>query len=405
MVTICLFIFMSNALAQNQYMYIMKDGAVIKKQSIQPADLDSVVYTEPAHAVTTAEASSIGATTATCGGSIFNNGLTVTARGVCWSTTTMPTIALSTKISNGTGTGAFSSSLTGLVSNTKYYVRAYATNNSGVTSYGAEVSFTTYPIDISAALIPAGTFTMGSPVDEVGRDVNETEHQVTLSTYRMSKYEITNAQYATFLNAKSIGSNGIWAGAKVYKIQTLIYANSSMGLTYSGTQWVSVAGYENAPVINVTWYGATEFANYVGGGLPTEAQWEYACRAGTTTPFNTGALLTNLQANYYWASPYVAGTNTATTSPGKTQTVGTYAANAFGLYDMHGNVIEWCSDWYGTYPTTAQTNPTGAATGSYRVIRGGGWSYYAQYCRSAFRFYYSPFDGYDDFGFRVVFVP
>jgi len=212
---------------------------------------------------------------------------------VCWSTTTMPTIALSTKISNGTGTDGFISSLTGLTSNTKYYVRAYATNSTGVTSYGAEVSFTTYPIDISAALIPAGTFTMGSPVDEVGRDVNETEHQVTLSTYRMSKYEITNAQYATFLNAKSIGSNGIWAGAKVYKIQTLIYANSSMGLTYSGTQWVSVAGYENAPVINVTWYGATEFANYVGGGLPTEAQWEYACRAGTTTPFNTGALLTN----------------------------------------------------------------------------------------------------------------
>jgi formylglycine-generating enzyme required for sulfatase activity len=261
---------------------------------------------------------------------------------------------------------------------------------------------------IPTSAIPAGTFTMGSPITEVNRNTDETQYQVTLSAFRMSKYEITNAQYAAFLNAKSIGSTGIWATAPVYNTQVLIYASSGSydwGLHYSGSQWVPVAGYENAPVINVTWYGATEYATYIGGTLPTEAQWEYACRAGTTTPFNTGALLTNLQANYNWASPYVDGTNTVTTYPGKTQTVGTYAANAYGLSDMHGNVFEWCADWYGTYPTSAQTNPTGATTGSYRVRRGGGWDYGAQACRSAFREIAYPDNISNGLGFRVVLVP
>jgi formylglycine-generating enzyme required for sulfatase activity len=258
---------------------------------------------------------------------------------------------------------------------------------------------------IATALIPAGTFTMGSPLTEVNRYSDETQHTVTLTAFRMSKYEITNAQYAAFLNAKSIGSNGIWNTAPVYKTQTLIYANSSMGLTYSVSQWAPVTGYENAPVIYVTWYGATEYATYVGGTLPTEAQWEYACRAGTTTPFNTGDFLTNLQANYDWAYPYNGGTNTVTTYPGKTQAVGTYAANAYGLSDMHGNVWEWCSDWYGTYPTSAQTNPTGATTGSYRVIRGGSWGNNAQDCRSAIRFRNYPNSDNYYIGFRVVLVP
>ena len=256
---------------------------------------------------------------------------------------------------------------------------------------------------IQTVLIPAGMFIMGSPESEVNRYPNETQYPVTLTAFRMSKYEITNAQYAAFLNAKSIGSNGSYA-TKGYGTQTLIYAHS-WGLTYSGTQWVPVTGYEDAPVIYVSWYGATEYATYIGGTLPTEAQWEYACRAGTTTPFNTGNFLTNLQANYEWVYPYNGGTNTVTTSPGKTQTVGTYAPNAYGLYDMHGNVWEWCADRYGTYPTTAQTNPTGATTGSNRVIRGGGWRNRAQHCRSAFRNSGSPDGSYYFFGFRVVLVP
>ena len=255
---------------------------------------------------------------------------------------------------------------------------------------------------IQTVLIPAGMFIMGSPESEVGRDANETQHPVTLTAFRMSKYEITNTQYAAFLNAKSIGSNGSYATTG-YGTQT--YAYSSGGLTYSGTQWMPATGYENHPVINVTWYGATEYATFIGGTLPTEAQWEYACRAGTTTPFNTGDFLTNLQANYYWQYPYNGGTNTVTNFPADTQTVGTYAPNAYGLYDMHGNVWEWCSDWYGTYPTTAQTNPTGTTTGSSRVIRGGCWSDYAQNCRSACRYSTGPYNHGSIIGFRVVLVP
>ena len=260
--------------------------------------------------------------------------------------------------------------------------------------------------EISTALIPAGTFTMGSPTTEVNRNINETQHQVTISAFRMSKYEITNAQYATFLNAKGIGSNGLYTTG-TYPTQPLIYASSGnfdWGLHYIGGQWMPVLGYENNPVIYVTWYGAAEYATYVGGRLPTEAEWEYACRAGTATPFNTGSCLTNLQANYYWANPYSTCTNTLVNSPGKSQVVGTYSPNGYGLYDMHGNVYEWCSDWYGTYPTAAQTNPTGAATGSYRVFRGGDYISAATWLRSAYRQNDSPAWNYGNLGFRVVFT-
>jgi len=252
--------------------------------------------------------------------------------------------------------------------------------------------------------IPAGTFTMGSPTSEVNHGSDETQFQVTLSAFKMSKYEITNAQYAAFLNAKGIGSDGLYA-AGAYPTQALINASSGsydFGLHYTGGQWVPAVGYENYPVINVTWYGSAEFATYSGGRLPTEAEWEYACRAGTVTPFNTGACLSDAQANYNWTYPYNTCTNTNTTYPGTTQAVGSYAPNAYGLYDMHGNVWEWCSDWYGTYPPTAQTNPTGALSGSSRVYRGGSWCSYAQICRSARRDVSRPDDSYSCIGFRLV---
>jgi len=255
---------------------------------------------------------------------------------------------------------------------------------------------------ITTVLIPAGTFTMGSPISEVSRLSDETQHQVTLSAFKMSKYETTNAQFAAFLNAKSIGSNGRYAAGE-YPTQALIYTDYDFGLNYFNSEWAPKAGYENTPVIFVTWYGAAEFATYAGGRLPTEAEWEYACRANTTKPFNTGNCLTDAQANYNWGIPYSTCTNNNNTYPGKTQSVGAYAANAFGLYNMHGNVLEWCNDWYGDYPTTAQTNPTGIATGSSsRVIRGGSWGYFAEYCRSAIRYGSAPGHFSNYIGFRIV---
>ena len=255
--------------------------------------------------------------------------------------------------------------------------------------------------------IPAGTFTMGSPTTEVYRSNDETEHQVSLSAFKMSKYEITNAQYAAFLNSKSIGNNGLYATG-TYPTEVLIYASSGnfdWGLHYTGGQWVPVAGYENYPVINVKWYGAAEFATYAGGSLPTEAQWEYACRGNTITPFNTGECLSNEQANYSWSSTYTTCTNTIRIEPGSTQTVGTYPANAYGLNDMHGNVWEWCSDFLGPYPNTSQTDPTGPTTGSYHVMRGGSWHESAPGCRSALRFNSFPFISYTTVGFRIALVP
>jgi formylglycine-generating enzyme required for sulfatase activity len=260
------------------------------------------------------------------------------------------------------------------------------------------------PLSIETALIPAGTFTMGSPTTEPQRFSVEVQHQVTLSAFRMSQHETSNAQFATFLNVKSIGSNGIYSlGA--YPTQALIYANATSGLTWTGSQWQPVVGKENFPVVNVTWFGASEFATYAGGRLPTEAEWEYACRGNTTTAFSTGACLNNTQANYRWDLPLTGCSNTNTTFPNQTQGINTYSPNACGLYNMHGNLWEWCADWYANYFTTAQTNPTGPSTGTGRVIRGGSWIDNALYCRSAARTFITPGSNFNNIGFRLSFAP
>lgn len=247
------------------------------------------------------------------------------------------------------------------------------------------------PFDISFVSIPAGSFIMGSPETEVERSSNESQHEVTLAAFKMSKHEITNVQYAEFLNSKGVGQDGKDANGK-FPSEKLIYSHS-WGLTYTNNQWIPVQGHENYPVINVTWFGATEFAAYKGAALPTEAQWEYACRAGTTTPFNTGNCLSNEQANYRWKYPYIDCTNTNTSEPGKTQIVGTYPANAFGLHDMHGNVSEWCADLISFSTSSSEI---------YRVIRGGYYRGIALECRSARRSGNYP-NGYGDgSGFRIV---
>jgi formylglycine-generating enzyme required for sulfatase activity len=225
------------------------------------------------------------------------------------------------------------------------------------------VSFEIGP-NIQWVSIPAGTFTMGSPSS------NEApQHSVTLSGFKMSKYEVTFAQYDAFCDAT--------------------------GRTKPSDEgW----GRGNRPVINVDWNDATAFAQWMGCRLPTEAEWEYACRAGTTSPFNTGSCLSSSEANYDGNYPY--STCAQGTFLGKPQPAGSYAPNAWGLYDMHGNVWEWCSDWYGDYSSGAQTNPNGPSSGSDRVLRGGGWRSAA--CRSAGRGSGFPFSRTNDWGFRLV---
>jgi formylglycine-generating enzyme required for sulfatase activity len=146
--------------------------------------------------------------------------------------------------------------------------------------------------------------------------------------------------------------------------------------------------------------------------LPTEAEWEYACRAGTTTPFNYGNELRSGMANFdgqYEYPPCGVSTyycyNPTGIYLGRTTAVGSYAPNAWGLYDMHGNVWEWCRDWYGAYPGGSVTDPQGPSSGSYRVIRGGCWFSGANDCRSAQRSCSNPSGGYSNVGFRVVLAP
>jgi formylglycine-generating enzyme required for sulfatase activity len=177
----------------------------------------------------------------------------------------------------------------------------------------------------------------------------------------------------------------------------LIWASSSpydWGLHWNSgaSKWEPAPGCAIRPVIRVTWYGAKAFAEWAGGSLPTEAQWEYACRAGTTTAYSYGAAA---NGNYMWYD---------SNSGSVTHDVGLKQPNPWGLYDMHGNVFEWCSDWYVDYGSAAATDPTGATSGSNRVLRGGDWYYDAEDCRSANRLSDPPGSSSLSYGFRVVWV-
>ena len=234
---------------------------------------------------------------------------------------------------------------------------------------------------VKLLFIKGGSFTMGSPESEPERYDTETQHSVTLSDYYLSENVITNEQYCLFLNANGIPSdgNGYVSG---YENQLLIKANYQ-GVQCSNGRWHPAQGKTNYPVVHVTWYGAKAYCDWAGGRLPTEAEWEYACRAGTTTPFNTGINLPTSQANYNGNYPYNG--NTKGINFNSTQPVGSYAPNAWGLYDMHGNVWEWCSDWFGRYNADDEINPQGPSTGTFRVLRGGSWSDNERSSRSADR--------------------
>jgi formylglycine-generating enzyme required for sulfatase activity len=251
---------------------------------------------------------------------------------------------------------------------------------------------------------------------EPNRSSTETQHRVRLTRdYWMSKYPITNAQYAEFLNSVGIGSIGARAG--IQGGDTVIQASSGSydwGLHHNGSRWEPAAGYEDHPVIWVSWYGAKAYAEWAGGDLPTEAQWERAARGGVENmPFGIGdgKRLTGAMANFNGAYPYdldLGGEFSASGAyPGRTTAVGSYPAyaNNYELYDMHGNVYEWCLDWFGSYASSPVTDPVGSTTGSNRVLRGGYWNNSARNCRSACRSYAGP--GYRDgyVGFRVVFYP
>ncbi len=233
----------------------------------------------------------------------------------------------------------------------------------------APVEITTNSIGMKLRLIPAGEFMMGSPGTESNAD-DETQHRVTLTKpFYLGVTEVTQEQY-----------------------QKVMGKNPSQ---FKGPQ---------NPVEKVRWADAVEFCRKLSAmpaektaghvyRLPTEAEWEYACRSGTTTAYGFGDDASRL-GDYGWYDNKNSG---RTTHP-----VGGKQPNGWGLYDMHGNVMEWCQDWYGDYPSRSTTDPTGATSGSYRVSRGGSWSSIAWNCRSAHRDWDTPGRRYYYLGFRVL---
>ena len=249
---------------------------------------------------------------------------------------------------------------------------------------------------IETVLIKAGTFMMGSPVTEPGRSSYETQHEVTLTKdFYMSIYEITNSQFADFLNANNVGEDGEFMTENNGLQQIVVEDSWDPGCVWNGDGWEPAEGKSNHPVTYVSWDGAYEYARWAGGTLPTEAQWEYACRAGSTTAWCFGDDPGPI-SDYGWYFEI---------SPDGTQEVGRKLPNAWGLYDMHGNVHERCLDsWDGgtDYSPAPVTDPLSPNPGLMHSMRGGSWVNDPYGLRSAYRW-----NGPDNLngttGFRIIY--
>ncbi len=215
--------------------------------------------------------------------------------------------------------------------------------------------------------IPGGTFYMGSPIGD-GEADEWPRHEVKLDSFYMDKYEVTREEFRKVM--------GYRAGAQ--------------------------QGCSNCPVSNVSWFEAKKYCRKAGQRLPTEAEWEYACRAGTQTAFHFGNSISSRLANFDGRKPY--GGSGQSVFRGVKIPVGSFEPNGYGLYDMHGNVMEWCADWYGKnyYKRAPEINPKGARDGTYRVSRGGSFLSEGKTLRSANRLSYDPSVRLETLGFRCV---
>jgi formylglycine-generating enzyme required for sulfatase activity len=256
----------------------------------------------------------------------------------------------------------------------------------------------TNSIHMKLVLVPAGKFVMGSPRTEVGRLENESPHEVEITKpFYLGQYEVKVGEFAAFVaaldyktDAEKVGSKGGrgWDAKRKAWVQKRGYNWWQNGLDQTGRH----------PVVNVSWNDAVAFCQWLSAKegktyrLPTEAEWEYSCRAGTTTRFHSGEEEDTLKTVAHYAK----------------HKPGTPEANAWGLYDMHGNVWEWCQDWYDKdyYKTCPKQDPQGPVGGVVRVLRGGSFAEEAERCRAAYRScVIASWDCSFDIGFRVVCEP
>ena len=243
----------------------------------------------------------------------------------------------------------------------------------GEDEYGLWMGFTYKGVRHDFRWIEPGTFTMGSPKNEPERDDDETQHEVTLTE--------------GFWLAETTVTQALW--------EVVMGDNPSH---FKG---------ERLPVEQVSWNDTQRFITKMNGMkpelqmcLPTEAQWEYCCRAGTSTPFYFGEQINSDLVNFNGNHPYNNGSKSEYRR--KTVEVKSLPPNDWGLYEMHGNVLEWCRDWFGTYPARQVVDPQGTDSGSSRVLRGGSWINGGGYCRSVYRYYYDPGNRGNSIGFRLA---
>jgi formylglycine-generating enzyme required for sulfatase activity len=244
-------------------------------------------------------------------------------------------------------------------------------------------------IGMTLIRIPAGVFLMGSPAEEKHRGSDETQHEVSITKpFYLGAFEVTQGHYA-----KIMGANPSHFSAKG-----------------GGKQQVQERDTSDYPVERVSWLDAVEFCKKLSAKeektyrLPTEAEWEYACRAGTKTVFHPGNDFHSYLANINGLGYSSYGKETSGPFYRCTVKVGEYKRNDFGLFDMHGNVQEWCADWYAEdyYKKSPKNDPPGPKDGTERVLRGGSWPSSAKACRSAARNHLPPDDKTYTTGFRVV---
>ncbi|MBU1171345.1 MAG: formylglycine-generating enzyme family protein [Proteobacteria bacterium] len=242
-------------------------------------------------------------------------------------------------------------------------------------------------VEMAFVYIKPGTFIMGSPSDEYGREADEVQHQVTITKgFWMQKTEVTQWQ---------------WKQLMPYtKSQSLWEMHNRLG--------------DNYAMDGISWNEIQEFIQKLNDKdpkysyrLPTEAEWEYACRAGTTTPFSFGECVNKSQVNYRGATPYKVcvkrpNPKAEIDKPDIGMPVASYPKNPWGLFDMHGNIYEMCQDWYGNYPAGPTVDPKGPQSGELKVVRGGSLGRGAVDCRCAKRESITPKDKPQFFGFRLV---